>query len=146
MKRFAFIALLAVAGCDTAPFAASSQPSSTPGASANAGPGPRYVVPNQAAGLFQSICLNSGPNFATAVDRLDGTFVQNTKTGTYYNRTLDLSFKINGNGRTQCSMVFKSSAQESEVRNAFRDIGHPNALRSAVTSSRGYYRAVISSL
>lgn len=143
MKRVLFIALFSLAACDTTPVVVSQAPTSMPSASANAGPGPKDVSPTQAATFFQSGCVDAGPKFANAVQRLDASFVRNTKTGTYYNKSQNLSFNINGKGRTQCSMVFKSGSGEKQLRTAFTKIGHSSALRSSTFSAQGYFRAVI---
>jgi hypothetical protein len=89
-------ALLALSGCMPA--------TDTISASPTAGPGAAFMSPYDAGVIFADVCLTRGARFERAREGLVGfPFTQNTRTGTYYHNTANLSVKVSPQS---CSMVY----------------------------------------
>jgi hypothetical protein len=126
----------------------SGVPTSTP-VSSNAGPGPQDATPAEAATLFRQVCVETVPSHAKARAAIATLpFVQRRSTGTYYHRSLNLSFKlITDAGTPICSLVFgatsdptaaiKAAGNKAGVRVWIEDNAHDGySLYHAVASAQ----------
>ena len=126
------VCLVALAACQTdvqdGPVSVSA-PATVP-VSATAEPGPKAVSIALGASVIQQACTDQRPDFAgtpAALARL-GSFVQNTRTGTYYSRTHDLSVKLFP-GR--CSVVMAGQFPPNGTQQVRDAVTPPSAVSSA---------------
>lgn len=109
-------AFLAAAGCQTTT-------KTTVAVDPNAEVGSETVPVARALNVFDAVCGQSLPDFASAPRLMTQNGITNkASTGTVYSATEDLSFKIvDGPGiGNSCSMVFVSKEPKKQVFDAYR--------------------------
>lgn len=94
-----------------------SGPRALTAASATAEPTREPLNLEQASEHLKKICFETSPSFDDAEAALRaGSFVRNTRTGTYFHPTLDLSFNLRPvGGKPGCSMVFVSNEDANQL-------------------------------
>ena len=81
------------------------------------GPGPYAADHIIASQMFTEVCAKTYPSLSAAREAIDRLpFDQNSGTGTYYHRKIDLSFKLTQTPNMQvCSMVMGTNSKEALV-------------------------------
>ena len=121
-----------------APTAAEESPKLA--ASANAGPGSNALSVARARMVFEKMCVEAGPSFEEKVAPAAALgFVLNTRFGTFFHPTDNLSVKVVSEG---CSMVFGSGASPEAVTKTLEGLAPGIRVRGTIAGGAVMYRAL----